>query len=179
MNTMRSRCHALTTPLAATLLCPLLLCPLPSAAQENQLGRLFHSPEQRAQLDLKRGVVTPVQSGGPQTTIVNGIITRSGQAPILFIDGKDTRGPATRASAQQQLNQGVPLKSESGQTFAAQPGQIVDLSSGKTLETYQLVPGVADAAPRESGNAPLPSGAPPPAAQASAPGRPQPPPAPR
>ena len=143
MTSMRSRRHALTTLLAATLLCPAL-----SAAQENQLGRLFHSPEQRAQLDLKRGVVTPVPSSGPQTTIVNGIITRSGQAPILFIDGKETRGPATRASAQQQLNQGVPLKSESGQTFAAQPGQVVDLSSGRTREAYQLVPGLAESMPR-------------------------------
>ena len=130
---------------ALAVLTPALLS-APAAAQESRLGRLFHTKEERAKLDQKRGVVvTPVQTG-PQTTMVNGIIARSGQAPILFIDGKESRGPASQASAQQQLSQGVPLKGDSGQTYAGKPGQIVDLSSGRALEVYQLVPGAAEMA---------------------------------
>ncbi len=143
--------HLAATLPALAALTPVLpvLIPASATAQENRLGRLFHTQEERAKLDQKRGVVvTPVQTG-PQTTMVNGIITRSGQAPILFIDGKETRGPATQASAQQQLNQGVPLKGERGQTIAAKPGQIVDLASGRVLETYQLLPGVMDVSPKE------------------------------
>lgn len=121
----------------------------PAHAQESKLGRLFYSPQERATLDQKRGVIVPVQPAGPQTSVVNGIITRNGQAPVLFIDGKESRGPATQASAQQQLNQGVPLKGESGQAIAAKPGQIVDLASGRVLETYQLLPGVMDVSPKE------------------------------
>lgn len=125
----------------------------PAHAQESKLGRLFYSPQERAKLDQKRGVIVPVQPAGPQTSVVNGMITRSGQAPVIFIDGKETRGQATAASAQQQLNQGVPLRNESGQTFAAKPGQIVDLSSGRVLETYQLLPGIADV-PAKDGTSP-------------------------
>ena len=151
----------------------------PATAQENRLGRLFHTQEERAKLDQKRGVVvTPVQTG-PQSTMVNGIITRSGQAPIVFIDGKESRGPATQASAQQQLNQGVPLKGESGQTYAGKPGQIVDLSSGRALEIYQLIPGAAEMAAPPSAAAPSPPGIAQPNVPAPAAGRAQPPPSPR
>lgn len=153
MNFMHSR-----QPAVATLLTLAFFFPTLAAAQENRLGRLFYSPEERAKMDQRRGVIAPVQAAGPQTSVVNGIITRNGQAPVLFIDGKETRGPATQASAQQQLNHGVPLKSESGRTFAAKPGQIVDMSSGRAVEVYQLVPGTADAPPKEA--APVTPGAP-------------------
>ncbi len=144
MSGMRLHRLAFAALLAVTLVFPAL-----ANAQENRLGRLFYSPEERAKMDQRRGVIVPVQAAGPQTSVVNGIITRNGQAPVLFIDGRETRGPATQASAQQQLDQGVRLKGESGQTIAAKPGQIVDLSSGRALETYQLVPGAPETAPRE------------------------------
>lgn len=163
---------------ALAAITPLLL-PAPATAQENRLGRLFHTPEERAKLDQKRGVVVaPVQTG-PQTTIVNGIITRSGQAPILFIDGKESRGAASQASAQQQLSQGVPLRSEGGQTFAAKPGQIVDLASGKALEVYQLVPGAVEMAPPAGSATPAPSGITQPSIQPTVPDRARLPPSPR
>ena len=153
MSGMRPHRLAFAALLAVTLVFPAL-----ANAQENRLGRLFYSPEERAKMDQKRGVIAPVQAAGPQTSIVNGIITRNGQAPVLFIDGKEVRGAATNASAQQQLNQGVPLKSESGQTFAAKPGQIVDMSSGRAVEIYQLIPGPTEAPLKEG--APAGQGAP-------------------
>ena len=114
-----------------------------ASAQENRLGRLFYTPDERQKLDQKRGVVAATAST-PQTVIVNGMVVRAGQPPILFIDGKETAGTGGGASLQQQLNQGVPLKTESGQIIAAKPGQVVDLANGRAMEGYQLVPGVKD-----------------------------------
>ena len=123
-----------------------------ACAQENRLGRLFYTPQERQQLDQRRGVVAAPPSAAPQTVIVNGMVVRQGQAPIHFIDGKESTGSGG-GTAQQQLNRGVPLKTESGQTIAAKPGQIVDLANGRAMEPYQLVPGVpgmADIAPKEA-----------------------------
>ena len=99
-----------------------------ASAQESSLGRLFYTPEERQKLDLKRGVAIAPASSTPQTVIVNGMVARTGRAPILFIDGKETTGTGGGASQQQQLHQGIPLKTESGRTIAAKPGQIVDLA---------------------------------------------------
>ena len=121
-----------------------------ASAQESSLGRLFYTPEERQKLDLKRGVAIAPASSTPQTVIVNGMVARTGRAPILFIDGKETTGTGGGASQQQQLNQGIPLKTESGRTIAAKPGQIVDLANGRAMEPYQLVPGMADIAPKEA-----------------------------
>lgn len=175
MSGMRLHRLAFAALLAVTLVFPAL-----ANAQENRLGRLFYSPEERAKMDQRRGVIVPVQAAGPQTSVVNGIITRNGQAPVLFIDGRETRGPATQASAQQQLDQGVRLKGESGQTIAAKPGQIVDMSSGRAVEIYQLMPGTAGGRAKEDGTPPV-SGAPAESLSASPPaaGRTQVRPAPR
>ena len=116
-----------------------------AGAQENRLGRLFYTPGERQKLDQKRGVAASTTSA-PQTVIVNGMVVRTGQAPILFIDGKETAGTGGGASLQQQLNRGVPLKTENGQTIAAKPGQVVDLANGRAMEGYQLVPGVKESA---------------------------------
>jgi hypothetical protein len=112
------------------------------------LGRLFFTPEERQRINEKRGVITTTVST-PQTVIVNGMVVRSGQPPVLFIDGKESIGTASGASAARQLAQGVPLKTENGQTIGAKPGQVIDLASGRAIENYQLVPGVADPAPTE------------------------------
>ena len=125
----------------------------PASAQENRLGRLFYTPDERQKLDQKRGVAAPTAST-PQTVIVNGMVVRTGQAPILFIDGKETAGTGGGASLQQQLNQGVPLKTESGQIIAAKPGQVVDLANGRAMEGYQLVPGVKESAFIDSASVP-------------------------
>ena len=58
-------------------------------AQENRLGRLFYTQEERQRLDQRRGAAST--SSGPQTVIVNGVVIRNGMAPILFLDGKEVR----------------------------------------------------------------------------------------
>lgn len=119
-----------------------------ATAQEARLGRLFYTPEERQKINEKRGVITTTNST-PQTVIVNGMVVRSGQAPILFIDGKESVGDLTGATAARQLAQGVPFKTEDGKTIAGKPGQIVDLANGRAMESYQLVPGIAPIPPAD------------------------------
>ena len=112
-------------------------CP-PATAQDSRLGRLFFTPEERQRLDQKRG--TPAAASAPQTVIVNGVIIRPGMAPILFLDGKEVRqgeGPAG-VSLTPQPNRTVRMQAEGSPAVSVQPGQVVDLSSGRTFENYQL-----------------------------------------
>ena len=148
--TVRTRPVDAITRLAAALGAITLWASASAAcAQESRLGRLFHTQNERQKLDQKRGVVAAPASTAPQTVIVNGMVVRQGQAPIHFIDGKESTG-SSGGTAQQQLNRGVPLKTESGQTIAAKPGQIVDLANGRAMETYQLIPGIADITPKDA-----------------------------
>lgn len=137
MNLLRASTAAIALGIGVLASCPVV------SAQESKLGRLFFTPAERKQLDQKRGVVAP-PSTAPQTAIVNGMVVRSGQPPILFVDGKESTGAATRADAARQLSQGVPLKMEGGRTIAGQPGQVVDLATGRVIDNYQLVPGGAE-----------------------------------
>lgn len=125
-----------------------------AAAQVPQLGRLFYTPDERRAINEKRGVVVSTDPA-PQIVIVNGMVVRSGRAPILFIDGKESVGAPTRANAARQLADGVLLKMENGQTIAGRPGQIVDLANGRAIENYQLAPNSAG----ESAATPAPPGA--------------------
>ncbi len=134
-----------------------------ATAQEARLGRLFYTPEERQKINEKRGVISSTTSA-PQIVTVNGMVVRAGRPPVLFVDGKETMGAASNASAARQLAQGVPLKTESGQTIIGKPGQIVDLANGRAIENYQLVPNspesivgetsvIQDTVPKRSGNA--------------------------
>ena len=124
----------------------------PVAAQENRLGRLFFTPEERQRLDQGRGKQSNSASA-PQTVTVNGVIVRPGMATILFLDGKEVRrgeGPAGVRLAP-QANQSIRMQADGGPTISAKPGQVVDLSSGRTIENYQLTtpppPAVSESPP--------------------------------
>lgn len=124
----------------------------PAAAQDTRLGRLFFTPEERQRLDQKRGA--PAAASAPQTVMVNGVIIRPGMSPILFLDGKEVRqgeGPAG-VSLAAQPNRSVRMQAEGSPPVSVQPGQVVDLSSGRTFENYQLA-----APPRAAPAEPLPT----------------------
>ena len=124
-----------------------------ATAQEARLGRLFYTPEERQKINEKRGVISSASSA-PQVVTINGMVVRSGQPAVLFIDGKESKGAAGSGSAALQLSQGVPLKTEGGQTIVGKPGQIVDLANGRAIENYQLVPGMPDPNTGEAHGAP-------------------------
>ena len=114
----------------------------PATAQENRLGRLFYTPQEREKLDQKRGAVATIDA--PQTVIVNGVVVRPGMAPILFLDGKEVRPGAAPAGVTLRpgANQSVELQSEGGPPVSAKAGQVIDLSSGRAMENYQLTPSI-------------------------------------
>lgn len=111
-----------------------------ATAQDNRLGRLFFTPAERERLDLRRGA--PADASAPQTMTVNGVIVRPGKTPILFLDGKEARngeGPAG-VSIAPQTNQSIRIQADGGPVVSARPGQMVDLTNGRTTENYQLTP---------------------------------------
>ena len=112
----------------------------PAVAQESRLGRLFYTPQERERLDQRRGAVASVEA--PQTVIVNGVVVRPGMAPILFLDGKEVRPGAAPAglTLRSSSNQSIELQSEGGPAVRAKAGQVIDLSSGRSMENYQLTP---------------------------------------
>ena len=112
----------------------------PAVAQESRLGRLFYTPQERERLDQRRGAVASVEA--PQTVIVNGVVVRPGMAPILFLDGKEVRPGAAPAGVtlRSGSNQSIELQSEGGPAVRAKAGQVIDLSSGRSMENYQLTP---------------------------------------
>ena len=122
-----------------TVVCAMVWQIAPVAAQESRLGRLFFTPEERQRLDQRRGMQSSSASA-PQTVMVNGMIVRPGMAPILFLDGKEVRqgeGPAGVRLAP-QANQSLQIQADGGPAISARAGQIVDLSSGRTIDNYQL-----------------------------------------
>ncbi len=155
------------------LLVSVLICICGQAqSQDNRLGRLFYTPAERQALDLRRGA--PADTNAPQTVIVNGIIVRPGKTPILFLDGKEVRqgeGPAGVTIAPQS-NQSVRIQADGGPVVSARPGQMVDLTNGRTMDGYQttvpLQSGSPLAEPRASGATvaatPTPGANPPPRA---------------
>ena len=71
-------------------LAPLLLSLLlaPACVQADELGRLFFTPRQRAQLDAGHGQNGTSANGSPSSILtVNGIVQKDGGARTVWING--------------------------------------------------------------------------------------------
>ena len=96
----------------------LLLAIFPvSGTQADALGRLFFTPEQRAQFEYKHARNAAADgSGAPSILVVNGIVQQHGGARTVWINGKTQDSghggePAAEAVA-------VPGKSKTTQTLS-------------------------------------------------------------
>lgn len=83
------------------LLLPIAL--LASAdAPAADLGRLFHTPEERAKLERQYFVAAESGTGPARTLVVNGVIQREGGKRIMWVNGEQkaagTADPRTPAS---------------------------------------------------------------------------------
>lgn len=83
------------------LLLPVALFASGGAAAAD-LGRLFHTPEERAKLDRQYFVSAESGEGPARTLIVNGVIQREGGKRIMWVNGEqkaagtaDSRTPAS------------------------------------------------------------------------------------
>ncbi|MCW5620101.1 MAG: hypothetical protein KIS79_03230 [Burkholderiales bacterium] len=123
----------------------------PLHATDWELGRLFHTPAQRAALDEARrnGTLGDDQAStrGPEPAavspiMVNGFVARSDGVETIWLNG--TRLQADRGSvagiALGDRIGSVALTSPSGSTLHAKVGQIVEPESGRIVERYDVSP---------------------------------------
>ena len=110
---------------------------LPSVAQEQQLGRLFFSAEQRAALDARRRARVPDQPGtaavvASPTTRLDGYVKRSGGKSTVWLNGQpipEAAPDAPRISASGDPRVSVPV-GESRTRVGLRPGETLDRGSG-------------------------------------------------
>lgn len=116
----------------------LLIYAYPFAVQAETLGRLFHTPEQRALLDLARKS-TPVNANGEadqatgQGLSVSGVVTRSDGKRSTWINGRVEHDAAT---AHKQDRSQVWVKLPGGEV-KLKVGQSLDPATGQVAEGYR------------------------------------------
>ena len=122
----------------------ILVFSYPLAAQADTLGRLFHTPEQRALLDLARKSTPLSASGEPdaasgQGLSVSGIVTRSDGKRSTWVNGRLEHDTA------------ITNKQDRTQVWVKLPGGEVKLKVGQSLDpaTGQVAEGYRRALPPE------------------------------
>jgi hypothetical protein len=124
------------TPRTLALLALLTLAPV----HAETLGRLFHTPEQRALLDQTRrntpaGVLSPDNSAADMPGVtVNGIVTRSDGKRSTWVNGRMENGTIGGNG-----NGSVRMTLPSGDV-QLRVGQHIDPASGQVTESYRRVP---------------------------------------
>lgn len=163
---MKARVVKVSTAAAsfALVVAPLLLVSAPGA-EAQRLGRLFTSPQDRAELDeLRRIAALPVPEPAPEPIpraqpqpevenepqgldfsrlVINGVVRRSGGPSQVWLNGDLLeRGSVSRegvaVESTRSARDGVRLRLPSGAgTVALRPGQQIDIDSGTLLEAYE------------------------------------------
>lgn len=121
LNKLRHGWHvqkmALHHSLAQAIACILLVCLFTPTAHAARLGRLFFTPEQRAQLDNDYARNATIDGGSSSVLMVNGIVQKHGGARTVWINGvpqkagnSDERSPGTLPVAVPGKSQPVKIK---------------------------------------------------------------------
>ena len=124
------------------LLCAALASASPVQARPVQLGRLFSSPEQRAQLDAQRSGPPPAAAvpATPATppppppappVQLDGLVQRSSGRSTVWLNQTPQQEPYNRLAPGGQLT----LTLSNGQVVVLKPGQQYDPASGTVVET--------------------------------------------
>ena len=145
----------------------IMLCALPALCAATELGRLFLSTAERAELDRQRQSASIVpttsvtsttsstragaddgsdhaQSGSGATVTVNGYIARSAGAPTVWVNGADTTGTDlsdlgvdSRHLRIDAARVRLPRTDGSGGILMLKPGQSFDPSSNQVSDAYE------------------------------------------
>ncbi len=129
---------------------------MPDAARaEDALGRLFLTPEQRHALDQQRlrpagrpdaelpGDLLPARAGAGRRVVLNGVIRRGQQEPLVWINGQPASVSAVPGSglqvrrgpdSQNRVTVGV---ERAGAAARLKPGQAWDPASGEVSDCVQ------------------------------------------
>jgi len=120
---------------AATLVCAIV----PALAQAQELGRLFFTPEQRANLDLRRKARMPDKPAAPvaaPTTRVDGYVKRSGGPSTVWINGEalgESAAEAPRIDTSRDRG-AVSVNVEGGGRVRLKPGETLDRGNGEVRD---------------------------------------------
>ncbi len=106
-----SRPHVGGTP-ALSMAFILLVSLTPAAAQADNLGRLFFTPEQRTQLDHGRARNATADSGRASVLTVSGIVQKHGGARTVWINGVPQNAGDSDERSPEALPVAVPGKSQ-------------------------------------------------------------------
>src|SRR5512145_1481948 len=87
-----------------TWLLALLTASAPAATSEG-LGRLFYTPEQRAQLDIEHARNAPQSESSPNLMSVDGIVQRHGGERTVWINGV----PQVAGQSDERAPESVPV----------------------------------------------------------------------
>ena len=124
---------------SSLLLCAALASASLAQAGPVQLGRLFSSPEQRAQLDAQRNGPPPapaVQAAPPPPpppappVQLDGLVQRSSGRSTVWLNQTPQQEPHNQLAPGGQLT----LTLSSGQVVVLKPGQQYDPASGTVVE---------------------------------------------
>ena len=104
---------------------------------QDQLGRLFFTPEQRDALDARRKARVPDKPAAPvvasPTTRFGGYVQRSGGNSTVFVDGQALPEGSTDAPRvdTRRADGRVPITiGEGGASRALKPGEVLDRGTG-------------------------------------------------
>lgn len=95
-----------------TISCVLLACLIAPAAHATRLGRIFFTPEQRAQLDHNSARTTPAEGDSSSVLMVNGIVQKHGGARTAWINGVPQKAGNSDDRSPEALPVSVPGKSQ-------------------------------------------------------------------
>jgi hypothetical protein len=120
---------------AATLVCAIL----PAFAQAQELGRLFFTPEQRANLDLRRRARMPDKLAAPVAapiTRVDGYVKRFSGPSTIWINGEalgESASEAPRIDTSREHGT-VSVNVEAGGRVRLKPGETLDRGNGEVRD---------------------------------------------
>ena len=133
--------------------CALVLCALlagsalTARAQSPQLGRLFLSPEQRAQIDAQRygpppadpALAPPPPPPPPAPPVeLNGVVLRSSGRSTVWLNQEAQNEPHNRLASGKPGT--LTLRLSNGQVVRLKPGQRYDPVSGTVSEMQETPP---------------------------------------
>jgi hypothetical protein len=120
----------------------LLALAVPAFVQAQELGRLFFTPEQRAELDARRKARVPDRPNAPMvvspTTRLDGYVQRSSGPSTVWVNGESQleTSPGAPRIGVNRSNDGrvsVPV-GDSGARVGLRPGETLDRSSGEVRD---------------------------------------------
>jgi hypothetical protein len=118
----------------------------PPAIPGTAIGRLFFTAAERDELDrLRAGIQDGDELGGARTLRLDGVLSQSGQLPLIWVNGKryvgrDVAGASLSARPLNASTIVVSLPPPDPRNMRLQVGQTLDPAGGNLREVYQRPP---------------------------------------